>query len=130
MGGESDNFQVTLSPCTVTRLPTELGRGSMGKADYQAKNKYLSLCMQDSYQALASPPFYLLPLFLKSTSTNKLCKRSATASPPSPVGSARACKAIHAQPQSRIPGAPLSCPHRAPQPSLPGRCWQRLLSTN
>lgn len=64
MGGECDNFQVTLSPCTVTRLPTELGSGSLGKADYQAKNTDLNLCMQDSYQAPASSPFYLLPLFL------------------------------------------------------------------
>lgn len=112
MGGESDNFQVTLSPCTVTRPPTELGRGSTGKADYQAKNKCLNLCMQDSYQALASLPFYLLPLFLQSTSTNKPCKGNATTSP-SPVGWARPCKA---QPQSRIPEAPLPCPHRAPHP--------------
>lgn len=100
MGGESDNFQVTLSPCTVTRFPTELGRGSMGKADYQAKNKDLSLCMQDSYQALTSPPFYLPSLFLQSSSTNKLCKGSAMTSPPSPVWSARPCKVVRAQPKA------------------------------
>lgn len=83
--GESDHFQVTLSLLTIAPLPQSLGRGSPGKAGYHAKNKDFNFCMWDGHQALASPPFYLLPLLLHCSSTTKQCKVSTVTSPPTLV---------------------------------------------